>query len=289
MILFFRILLIIIGFIIAVVTIVTTFGEEWFNRHVRKEIDQLNKDSGNGEMNTATQEMLEKLPPAIQRYLIYIQILNKPIPRTIQLVQEGTFKRSQEAGWIPFNATQYVTLDPPGFLWLAKMKMAPFTTLTVRDRFMNGMGSMKVKLLSVFSVVHEESSVIDQGALVRYLGEMVWFPYGFLSPYITWKSIDHHTVHATLTVGELSVTGIFHINDTGEITHFEARRMRYDKDGSSWEQYINKYSNYHMMGACRIPIDGEAGWDLSSGYFTYIQVHVKEVKEIHSDTERMRN
>jgi len=163
------------------------------------------------------------------------------------------------------------------------MKMAPFITLTVRDKFLEGKGSMQVRMLSAIKMVDEETPVIDQGALVRYLGEMVWFPYSFLSPHLSWKSLDNYAAQATLTVGELKVSGTFYVNDAGAITHFEADRMRSEDGKATWGLYVNKYSSYQMMGACRIPTEGEAGWDLKSGYFSYVTLQIKDVYEAIED------
>ncbi len=279
MIFFFRILLIVVGVIIALIALISTLGDEWLNRAILREIDQLKTQARKHTIAKAKLETLETLPVAIQRYLVYAQILNKPIPTYIHMTQSGNFRKKQGANWMSFRATQYFTIDPPGFLWHAKMKMAPFITLTVRDKFLGGKGGMQAKILSAIKVVDEETPVIDQGALVRYLGEMVWFPYSFLSPYITWKSFDNDAAQATLTVGELKVSGTFYINDVGAITHFEADRMRSEDGKATSELYVNKYSAYHVMGGCRIPTEGEAGWDLKSGYFSYVTLQINDMYE----------
>ena len=45
---------------------------------------------------------------------------------------------------------------------------------------------------------------VDQGALLRYLNETMWFPAAALSPYITWQ--DKNANSATATMSYESVT-----------------------------------------------------------------------------------
>ena len=47
--------------------------------------------------------------------------------------------------------------------------------------------------------VDAKGKEIDQGALLRYLGEIVWVPSAALSDYITWEEMDSTTARATMS------------------------------------------------------------------------------------------
>ena len=43
----------------------------------------------------------------------------------VALRESGEFKMGEGKPWIPLRATQHVSLAPPGFVWHARMRMAP--------------------------------------------------------------------------------------------------------------------------------------------------------------------
>lgn len=54
--------------------------------------------------------------------------------------------------------------------------MAPGLWIDARDKVFAGEGRMTVKLASTITIADASGPELDQGALVRLLGEMVWFP-----------------------------------------------------------------------------------------------------------------
>jgi hypothetical protein len=49
---------------------------------------------------------------------------------------------------MPFEAEQYFTVNPPVFLWRATFRMAPLVSVTGRDQYRAGTGSIEMRLLS---------------------------------------------------------------------------------------------------------------------------------------------
>ena len=62
-----------------------------------------------------------------------------------------------------------------------------------RDRYADGHGHMLIKLASLLTVADGAGPEIDQGTLLRYLGEIVWFPSAALRDYISWEAIDERS------------------------------------------------------------------------------------------------
>src|SRR5919205_1010103 len=54
----------------------------------------------------------------------------------------GEFQRSPGGGWSPFTAEQHFTIDPPGFVWDAEIRMLPLVPMRVRDGYVGGAASM---------------------------------------------------------------------------------------------------------------------------------------------------
>src|SRR5262249_32992735 len=138
----------------------------------------------------------------------------KERPAAIRLKQEGEMRLAAGQPWLPFTAEQYYTTDPPGFVWYANVRAAGFVPLASgRDRYFEGRGSMNIRLLSLFPVVDSKGPQLDQGALLRYLSETIWFPAGAVSPYITWEAIDANSARATLSYGGVTAPATFYFNE----------------------------------------------------------------------------
>lgn len=119
---------------------------------------------------------------------------------------------------------------------------------------------------------------VDQGELLRYLGEAVWYPSAFLSDNIAWEAVDEHSAKSTIHYGGKSADGIFHFDDEGRITRFVADRY-YDADGDyRLEKWSATVDSYDLVNGYMIPRTGEVIWHLSEGDFPYFRGEVVEIE-----------
>src|SRR5262249_42610595 len=133
---------------------------------------------------------LAGLPEPVQRWLRSARVVGSSRPATVRLKQAGQFRLGQDRGWLPFRAEEYFTTDPPGFVWVVRMQLAPLLWIAGRDRYTNGTGSMQMRLLSLIPVANRRGGGLNQGAVLRYLNEMMWFPAAAVSPYVAWEALD---------------------------------------------------------------------------------------------------
>ncbi|HEV2127664.1 MAG TPA: DUF6544 family protein [Thermomicrobiales bacterium] len=145
------------------------------------------------------------LPEPAQRWLRWSCVVGKPIPTTIRLRQEGEL-RVGAFGWLDFTAEEYYSTEPPAFIWTAKVGMAPGVSVIGQDRYVDGRGSLEMRLLGAISVASDDGPEMDEGDLLRYLNEVMWFPAAALSPYITWDAIDAISARATMEYAGVSGT-----------------------------------------------------------------------------------
>ena len=92
--------------------------------------------------------------------------------------------------------------------------------------YVDGQGSMLVKALSLFSVVDAQGVEIDQGAMMRYLSEMVWFPSAFLLGNVSFEAVDEGSARVTLTDQGRTASGTLTVDPDGRLTGFVAERYR---------------------------------------------------------------
>jgi hypothetical protein len=105
--------------------------------------------------------------------------------------------------WKPLQALQDYVVDPPGFVWDARIAMAPALPVLVRDMFLAGQGSMRGKVVGWITVVDAaQTPALSTAALQRHLGEAIWFPTALLPRQgMCWESIDESRARATLSAG----------------------------------------------------------------------------------------
>lgn len=225
-----------------------------------------------------TEADLERLPEPMQRYLRYTGVVGMERIRAVRLRQRGSMRIKVGGPWLALKAVQYYTTDPPAFLWRGSVKPIPLLWVTARDRYRGGRGNMAIRLLGLFKIADARTPELDQGELVRFLSEGIWFPTVYLEDYIQWEAIDSVSARATMSYGEVSASAVLHIDELGQLTNFVAERY-WEKDGEyrleTWSTPIGEYGE---LNGLMLPVSGDAVWHLESGDFPYIQVEITDIE-----------
>jgi hypothetical protein len=274
--------------IILVVAIIA--GAGWnFHRHASKELDKMLPDSL-GEIKTITPEMTGHLPPIVQKWLHGNGITGKQVVKTAHLEQVGEMRTAPEGKWMPVRAEQWFITEEPGFLWLASVKAAPGITLSGRDRYYEGKGHMLIKLLSLITVADATGEKTDQGTLIRFLSEIIWFPSAALNEYIQWEALDSLTAKATMQYGNTSGSGIFRFDPEGRFRSFEAQRYYDRKKGATMETwYVEADTEGHKnISGILVPAMAEVTWKLKDGDFTWYKLEITDLEYNRSTSRNSR-
>ena len=252
-------------------------GTSKLSAGVTEEIETILAQAKPVDPGIVTEKTLTGLPEPVQRWLRFSGIVGREKAITVRLKQQGHFRREQGGKWMPYTAEQYYTTGDPAFIWNARIKAAPLFHLRVRDKYENGRGNMQVKLWSFIPMGNASSPELDQGTLLRYLNEIMWFPSAALSDCITWESINDTTAKAVMEYGGLKESAIFYFDDKGALTNMTANRYM-EIDGEfklrQWSTPIDEYGEFHGI---RIPVSGEGVWNLPSGDFAYIRLKITDI------------
>lgn len=262
--------------IIVIIGIVIGYGVWNFNRTTNKELQSL-LPAHSLPSEWITEADLAGLPPVVQRWLKRANIIGKERIYTVHLFQKGKMRTTPQGAWMPVEAEQYFTTDSPGFIWVADVKMMPILHLSGRDKFVNGKGNMLIKALSLVSVADAKGAETDQGAALRYLAEIIWFPTAALNHYIHWEEIDASSAKATLTYGDRTVSGIFYFNLDSDMIGFEAHRYYDRKGGATLEKWHIESTEYGERNGIRMPVASEVTWKLKEGDFTWYKLKIPNV------------
>src|SRR4030067_3087429 len=260
--------------------LVVVFGFAYlsFNGRINREISGLLSGEKPGAVTVVTQEMLKGLPEPVQRYLASSGVLGKPIPRTIRLKQVGKIRQDEKSAWMKLEAVEYYSTTPPGFIWKAFLPTRRFPMTLGWDAYLNGRGSMLIKMLSLIPMVNATGIYIDQGAMMRYLNEMTWFPAAFLGENIIWKAIDDTSAEVTLTHQGKSVLATMYFDGEGKPTNFVAKRYRMGGKRNDLETWSTPFTGYGEFEGLKLPVRGQGVWNLKQGDLVYVDLEVTELE-----------
>lgn len=224
-------------------------------------------------------ERLKALPEPVRRHLDYAIPPGFPAIRTVRLRHGGYFRTKQDGNWLPIVGEEYFTVGQPGFVWVGQVRMLPLVWMVARDRLLAGRGSMLVRLCSMFTVVKGSGREIDQGSLMRWLAEVVWFPYGFVGEGIGWEAIDSHSARATLIGANPPVSAVFETDAEGRFVRITGQR--YFDDGRAkpvMTRWVGICRNYREFAGLQIPASVEVKWVREEGEFSYARFEVTGVE-----------
>ena len=241
-------------------------------------VREFNKDITVGPGKPFHENETDKLPEPVKKYLDFTGFSKIGHVNCLRLRQEGIFRSSLQAGWMPFTAEQYFNPGQVSFAWYARMSGPLGIKFHAVDRYVKGEGRMHVKLANMYTIADSKGPEIDQGELIRYLAEMMWFPSSFTDEYIHWESIDDLSAKATITHNNISASGIFHFEKDGRLNSFTARRYKAGGKYYFLEDWITPVLNYSQFGDVLIPSDTEVTWKLNIGELTYAKLRLKSIE-----------
>ena len=261
--------LIIVSFCLAVI---------YANDRWRSETDKLRVKMTNGQQpiqaKTYDPKETVDLPEPVQRYFKAVLQDGQALISKVELSQTGQFHMNEtEDKWHKFTATQFVVTQRLGFDWDAKIQMFPFINVFVHDTYLLGEGDLQASILSLFAVAKMHNTPqLNQGELLRFLAEAVWYPTSLLpSQGVVWEAINQHSSRATLTDGKTTASVVFQFDAEGLITSMRAEARCYSVVGDKlvfmpWAGNLREYS---VCNGMRIPLEGEVGWEHPEGLRLY--------------------
>lgn len=191
------------------------------------------------------------------------------VPSTIRLCQHAEMRANPGDAWQRHTAEQVISVYDPGFVWLARVQLAPFLSASILDAFVDGEGLLEVRLLGSLRLARNSGPQVSRGELMRYVAELPWAPHAMLhNPHLRWRELDGGTVEVSSDSigGSARVRLVF---EGGDVARIEADdRPRAVGRGTVPTGWRGCFFDYHEMGGCRIPARAEVSWLLDEGPFT---------------------
>ncbi len=257
--------------------LVIHFSNRFYSKNINAEIDQLVAQASMSAPYVLSNQSIKNLPISVQKWLRHSGAVGKTIPRVVRLTQKGWMRTSPGGEWMETNAKQYFNTVAPSFIWNANVRWKQGVYLTGVDRLRNGQGQMTVRIFSLYPMINEQNNKINQGSILRFLAEMVWFPSVAVSPYIHWRSINDSTAEGTITDQGVQASGIFYFDKQGKFLCFKARRYMGGGRNSSLETWYIPAHKWRIINGIMIPTEGDVIWKLPGGDFNYFRWEIQSI------------
>lgn len=210
------------------------------------------------------------LPAPVQRYFRAVLKDGQPIITSAHFTPEGEMRtKESDPAWTPFSSDQVVVMQPVGFDWDARVRMAPGLTAHVHDAYVEGQGVLLAKMLGLVTVARLTGTKgMAEGELMRYLAEAVWYPTALLPGQgVTWVAVDDSTATATLADRGNAVSVDFRFDASGMVQSvYAAARQHSDAPGESrFLPWQGQFAEPVVHSGMRVPASGEVAWVFPDG------------------------
>ncbi|GAA1856875.1 DUF6544 family protein [Microbacterium koreense] len=201
-------------------------------------------------------DSVEALPPTAQRWLTASIRPGTPLWKSATFHMRGEIRL--RGLWVPFTASQVLRPDS-GFIWTARTRIRGIPVQGF-DRFANGEGTMRWRLLNVVPVMSASGADVTASARGRLVGEGVLLPTAFDGAEYR-PGDDPNSVHVRRTVGDSSEEAQFWIDDAGHLA--KLRMLRWgDPDGRGFGRFpfgMDVVDSAEFDGVL-VPSHFRAGW-----------------------------
>jgi len=265
--------------IIIILISMSAYGSHQFNEMVQKESTELFQNIETNHTSIITKNDIEHLPKIVQKWMIHSGVIGHQNIGLVRLKQIGKMRTKPNSKWMPFTAMQYFNVENPSFVWSTNVDAMPIIPMVGRDKLVNGESAMLIKIAGLIPVVNEsDNEKIDQGAMLRYLAELCWFPQAAIKDYLQWETIDDNSAKATLTINSKSVSGLFKFNINGTVLSFEANRYYGGKDNDQLEKWVIVNSEHRPFNGIIIPNKSKVTWKLKEKDFHWLNIEIVTIE-----------
>jgi hypothetical protein len=177
-----------------------------------------------------------------------------PLATSARITMQGRIKLK---GWTRFTGTEVIA-PHRGFVWAVRAGL-----ISGYDRYYNGDGEMRWKLLGLVPVMHAAGPDVSRSAAGRLAGEAAWLPTALLPRFgVRWEAVDDDHLTARFRVDDHELELRYQLDDAGRI-----RVCSFDRWGDPDSTGIHALHPFGMestahreLSGITIPSAGLAGW-----------------------------
>lgn len=210
-----------------------------------------------------TEADLAGLPEPAHRYLAHAIAPGAPMASAVRLRMRGELK--MKGAWNAFEAEQVLRVHR-GFVWRAKVTMHGLP-VSGSDRWVDGEGSMKWKLLGLIPVASGDGPAVSRSAAGRAQIEGILLPPALFAEALEWEAVDPAHTAARVRLGDLTSRVEIGLGEQGQVR--DAVMLRWgavDGEDSPYreERFGCIASAERTFGDYTIPTELRVGWHIGT-------------------------
>ncbi|KAA3622193.1 MAG: hypothetical protein DWQ02_26460 [Bacteroidetes bacterium] len=222
---------------------------------------------------------MEHLPPVVQKYLEYTNVIGKPKVHNFSATLTGEMKLGQDKPWLNIISRQYNFYKKRSRTFYIESKMfgIPFDGL---HSYLEDEAVMEIKVGSIFSVADARGDLMTKSETVTLFNDMCIFaPATLIDPTIDWKEVDALTAEATFSNAGHEIKALLFFNEKGQLVDFSSNDRYESADGKAYKNYqwTTPVKDYRGLNGQNIPAYGEAIWHYPDGPFVYAKFNIEAV------------
>jgi hypothetical protein len=226
------------------------------------------------------EENLAHLPEPVRNYLQYTGAVGKPRIHNFRAVSAGSIKQSVGSGWMELTSRQYNFFDDPARLYYIRASLfgIPFDGL---HSYTGTEATMKINIAYFFPVVDARRGKMNQSENVTMFNDLCLFaPSELIGEGISWEPVDPVTARARYTHNGITISAVLHFNKNGELENFVPDDRYLSANGKTFTPYrwSTPVKGYRDFDGRKVPVYGEAVWQMPEGPFTYARFNLKEIE-----------
>lgn len=265
----------ILNFVFLSIAVISLSGHR-FQSLCRKEVESIN-DQANAII--VSENDIQLLPVILRKWIEKSGTLNHRNAKVVEVIQDVELKlKPDQEKWYRGRAEQFITYNPPAFHWKISLDMFPLVWMRGRDVYSENKASMLIlieNILPMANIKNEEKLI--QGSAIRYLAEVVLFPYGALQKDIKWYPVNETTVQATFYQNGIPYSGVFHFNASGDFIRFESKRFRGTGADAVLSDWVITAGETIEIDGIFIPQTLEITWNLEGKNWTWYKLKIKTI------------
>ena len=270
------IVLYIVGIILLLYFLTTKIPGGVHKRRINREVKKLKDLQDRSREGEIEKKDIAHLPEIVQKWLIKSNVVGSQWKTSVHIKQKGQMRLDPDSEkWIFASATQVVGLTEPSFVWQVKAEVKPFIYVHGADSYLDGVGSLQMRLLNLFKVANEKGGPkINQSSFQRYLLELPWYPQAALNRNMKWKQIDKHTARVVMNHRGVPGEAYLRFDDEGDVVYTSAMRFKDTDDKAELMECIGESKEINLMDGIRMPITVHVTWRLPEKLYTWFKVQI---------------
>ena len=226
------------------------------------------------------EEDLARLPEPVRNFVRYTCAVGKMRIHNFRAVSAGSIKMSIGGAWMELSSRQYNFFDDPARLYYIRSPLfgIPFDDL---HTYTGTQATTKINAAYVIPVSDASGGKMNQSENVTMFNDLCLFaPAELIGTNISWEPVDTLTARARYTNNGITISAVLHFNRNGELENFVSDDRYLSADGKTFTPYQGStpVNDYRDFGGHKIPVYGEAVWQMPEGPFTNARFNLKEIE-----------